>query len=166
MIRFAVTHSTNYSPPPRARECVQAIDKYQKRAARLLKKEIGTAAYSSLWSRWRNHSRWMKNNLYRHNYRFPFPDYSRRLRRRFIDGMMLNAIRGLWERQTPPPDEKNLRHWIRLCARYIRRGRVPFGFPELIADKEDAQRYLADFVIVRMNRLKKKLNSKPMRRYL
>jgi hypothetical protein len=165
MIRFAVTHYRVSPALPRQQQLLQAIDRFHKKALRQLPPTTSSAEYAVLWRRWREHACWMRNNLCRRWERFPpFPDCVRRMRRRFIDGMARNAIRGLQAKQVPLPDDRNLRHWMRLLARYIRRGRIPFGFTELVADQESLQEYLAQFVTARMKRLTPRRQPKPRRK--
>jgi hypothetical protein len=89
------------------------------------------------------------------------PRTGRRARQqRDLDELMAVAKRGLRERGYKPPEDKKLRHLMRLYARYAREGRIGMWvIGSLHEDKERFNRryYLAQFVI---NRSKPKELSK------
>jgi hypothetical protein len=53
-------------------------------------------------------------------------------------------------RGEPIPQEADLRKYMRLALRYVRRGRTMFGVRTLVENETLAVNHFADFIIVRL----------------
>ena len=138
----------------RSNRLIRSLERHMKRANRALIKTVGKTRYATVIKTWNAHLRWMRLHI---AYFRPWakPNSGRLARlRRDLDELMEIAKLGLREEGYQPPDDKELRHLMRLYARYARQGRIGMwivGF--LHEDKERFLRkyHLAQFVINRSN---------------
>jgi hypothetical protein len=129
-----------------------SLERHLKRANRASIQALGEEGFTKLTMHWKAHLKWMRLHI---AYCKPWavPHSGRRKRaQRDLDELMEIAKLGLREFGYKPPQDKELRHLMRLYARYARDGRIgnwAIGF--LHEDKERFSRryYLAQFVIDR-----------------
>jgi hypothetical protein len=131
---------------------VRSLERHMKRANRALIKAIGREQYSALTNAWKAHLRWMRLHIaYCKPWSKPIPGLRKR-QQQDLDDLMAMAKRGLRNAGYRSPEEKELRHIMRLYARYARagqQGRWTIRF--LLAKRNDFSNtyHLAHFVIDR-----------------
>lgn len=85
--------------------------------------EIGKEQYAALMIAWKAHLRWMRLHIaYFKPWGKPIPGQRKR-QQQSLDELMEMATHGLRNAGYQPPEEKELRHIMRLYARCARRGR-------------------------------------------
>jgi hypothetical protein len=131
---------------------IRSLERYMKRANRALIAAIGKEQYSARAIAWKAHLRWMRLHI---AYCKPWSKPIMGLRKRQqqdLDDLMAMAKRGLHNAGYQSPEEKELRHIMRLYTRYARaaqQGHWTIRF--LLAKKKDFSNtyHLAHFVIDR-----------------
>jgi hypothetical protein len=131
---------------------IRSLEGEMKRANRALIAAVGKEEYSTLVIAWKAHLRWMHLRI---AYFKPWGKPILGLRKRqqqSIDELTEMAKHGLRNAGYRPPKEKELRHIIRLYARYARDGRQGHWTIRFLLDKSKDFKctyYLAHFVIDR-----------------
>jgi hypothetical protein len=136
----------------KAHRVIRSLERYVKKANRILITEIGKEKYAALMISWKAHLRWMRLHI---AYFKPWgkPVLGRRKRQQQdLDGLMEMATHGLRNAGYRPPKEKQLRHLMRLYARYARSGQQGHWTIQFLLDKRNGfsnTYHLAHFVIDR-----------------
>ena len=131
---------------------IRSLERHMKRANRALIAAIGKEQYSARAIAWKAHLRWMRLHIaYCKPWSKPIPGLRKR-QQQDLDDLMAMAKRGLHNAGYQSPEEKELRHIMRLYARYARaaqQGHWTIRF--LLAKKKDFSNtyHLAHFVIDR-----------------
>ena len=133
---------------------IRVLERHMKRANRALIKAVGKEQYAALLVAWKAHLRWMRLRIvYCKPLGKPLPGRRKRMQRE-LDELMQMARRGLGKAGYKPPEDKELRHFMRLYARYARSGtQGHWTIKFLLANKAEFSRtyHLANFVIDRSN---------------
>ncbi|HEY3704420.1 MAG TPA: hypothetical protein VGL22_05115, partial [Terracidiphilus sp.] len=131
---------------------IHSLERHMKKANRALIAVIGKEQYSALTIAWKAHLRWMRLHIaYCKPWSKPIPGRRKR-QQQDLDELMDMAKRGLRNAGYQPPEEKELRHIMRLYARYARAGRQgDWTIQFLLGKRTDFSRtyHLAHFVIDR-----------------
>lgn len=133
---------------------IRSLERHMKRANRALINTVGQKRYRTLTIAWKAHLRWMRLHI---AYCKPWakPLSGRRARQqRDLNELMEMAKPGLRDAGYKPPEDKELRHLMRLYASYARSGRQGnWTIQFLLENKADFNRkyHLAQFVIDRSN---------------
>lgn len=137
-----------------AKPVIRSLERHMKRANRALMKTVGKEQCAALIVAWKAHLRWMRLHIaYYKPWGQPIHGIRKR-QQRDLDDLMQMAKRGLRNAGYQPPTEKDLRHLMRLYARYARLGRQGnWTIRFLLEKKADFSRtyHLAHFVIDRSN---------------
>jgi len=129
-----------------------SLERHMKRANRALIAAIGKEQYSALTVAWKAHLRWMRLHIaYCKPLSKPIPG-RRKQQQQDLDDLMVMAKRGLRNAGYQPPEDKTLRHLMRLYARYAREGLQGHWTVLFLLDKRkdfSNTYHLAHFVIDR-----------------
>lgn len=138
----------------KAQRLIRLLERHMKRANRVLMKAVERGEYQALMVAWKAHLRWMRLHIaYYKRWGKPIVGLRKR-QQRDLDDLMQMAKRGLRNAGYQPPVDKDLRHFMRLYARYSRSGlQGEWSIQFLLANKADFSRtyHLAQFVIQRSN---------------
>lgn len=137
-----------------SRRRILSLERHMKRANRASMKAIGKKGHDALVASWKAHLRWMRLHI---AYFKPSGQPVHGLRKRQqqdLDVLMEMTRRGLRNARHQQPSDKDLRHVIRLYARYARQGRqgnLTVHF--LVENKQWFQNkyHLAQFAIDHLN---------------
>jgi hypothetical protein len=136
----------------KSRRVILSLECQMKKANRALIAAIGKEQYSALTIAWKAHLRWMRLHIaYCKPWSKPIPGLRKR-QQQDLDDLMAMAKRGLRNAGSRSPEEKELRHIMRLYARYARAGRQGhWTIQFLLAKRNDFSNtyHLAHFVIDR-----------------
>ena len=133
-----------------SRRVILSLERHMKRANRTSMKAIGKKGHDALVASWKAHLRWMRLHI---AYFKPWGQPVHGLRKRQqkdLDELMQMAKRGLRNARYQQPSDKELRHVMRLYARYSRQGRQGnWTVHSLVENKQrfDNTYHLAHFVI-------------------
>ncbi len=136
----------------KSRRVIHSLERHLKKANRTYIAAAGKEQYSALVTAWKSHLLWMRLEI---AYFKPWwkPIAGRRKRQQQdLDVLMEMAKHGLRNAGYRPPEEKELRHIIRLYARYSRDGRQGHWTIRFLLERrnEFSRTYhLANFVIDR-----------------
>jgi hypothetical protein len=131
---------------------IHSLERHMKRANRALMTAVGRKAYAARTAAWKAHLLWMRLHV---AYCKPWAKPNKNLRKQqqqAINDLVQMAKRGLHNAGYDPPEEKDLRHLIRLYAKYARGGRQGHWTVRfMLANKASftSTHYLAQFVIQR-----------------
>lgn len=133
---------------------IMSLERYMKRANRLLLADLSKVEYDALVKTWQQHVRWMRLNLV---YFKPLPPIlrSKRRQQKVLDLLSEMAILGLKNEGYAPPEPRELRRVLRLYVRSSNRGRerLTNSVPEMLKypDHFMSKWFLAQWVISRTN---------------
>ena len=137
-----------------SRRVIQVLERNMKRANRALLKAIGTNQYDAVINDWKAHLRWMRLHLAFYKPLGKPPQGQRIRQQRDLDELMEMARHGVHDEGYRLPTGKQLRHLMRLYARYARGGRRGYlSVRDLLENKSaySTRWHLAQFVIDRSN---------------
>jgi hypothetical protein len=136
----------------KSQSVIHSLERHMKRANRALMTTVGKKQFTELTVAWKAHLRWMRLRVaYCKPWAKPDPNL-RKQQQRNIDDLVQMAKRGLRNAGYQAPEENDLRHIIRLYARYARGGRQGHWTVRfMLANKASftSTYYLAQFVIER-----------------
>jgi len=133
---------------------LRRLESARKRAKRAEVRRLGAGGYAEAAQAWRNFVTWLRIHLLdcrcKQKRRTPPVRYRRVLVTQFTEWARAELI----DRKHKVPAEHELRRLVRLCLRYVRRGRSRFSFWDLTHDKITASAHFANFVILHYEKLK------------
>jgi hypothetical protein len=136
----------------KSKPAIHSLERHMKRANRALMTAVGKKQYTELTVAWKAHLRWMRLHV---AYCKPWAKPNHNLRKeqqQAINDLVQMAKRGLRNAGYQAPEEKKLRHIIRLYARYARGGlQGHWTVRFMLSNKASftSTYYLAQFVIER-----------------
>ncbi|HKD61860.1 MAG TPA: hypothetical protein VKB38_18505, partial [Terracidiphilus sp.] len=138
----------------KTKHVIRSLERHMKRANRALINGLGKEHYDALMATWKAHLRWMRLHIaYYKPWGKPNPGRRRRQQKE-IDELMEMAKQSLRNYGYLPPEEKELRHIMRLYARYARDFRKGHRTVRFLLKNRAEFSYsyrLAHFVIKRLN---------------
>lgn len=148
-------HDVNavHVPSAKARwsKLVEKIQRLQRRARNLWKRSPVAGSYQSWRSRWEGFESWIKT-YYGCLCRQPATGMFYRRLRWYVDLAVEVARHALKEAEIECPDDRQLRHFVRMAFAEIKRGRRPYSIPEILKGGRRVSLFLSRFI---ENRLRK-----------
>jgi hypothetical protein len=130
------------------------LEAARKRAKRIEVRRCGDAERRANAAQWQSFVKWLRRVVVpcrcTIRRRTVLPGRTRR-QREYVGLLTQRAISALEAREFPVP-EPEVRKYVRMALAYIRRGRTPFGVRTILEDEILAQRYLADFIVLRIHK--------------
>lgn len=150
--RFHIDDKSIAQLKAKSHRMIRSLERNMKRANRALSAAVGKEQYSTLTIAWKAHLRWMRLHIaYFKPWGKPIPGL-RKQQQQILDELMEMATHGLRNAGYQPPEEKELRHIMRLYTRYARDRRQGHWTIRFLLDKRrdfNNTYYLAQFVINR-----------------
>ena len=135
---------------------LRRLETVRKRAKRAEIRQLGEGGYQEAAHAWREFSTWLRVHLLdcrcKRKRRIP----PLRHRRVLVNEFAQLAWNELTDRRHNIPEDRELRRLVRLCLRYVRRGRSRFSFWDLTHDKITAAAHFANFVILHGEKAERK----------
>jgi hypothetical protein len=135
---------------------LRRLETARKCAKRAEIRQLGADGYQEAAHAWREFSTWMRVHFLDCTCKQKPRILPSRHRKVLITRFTQLARAELIERKHHVPDERELRKLIRLCLRYVRRGRSRFSFKNLLNDKITAAAHFCNFVVLHGEKEEKK----------
>ncbi|MGH9641792.1 MAG: hypothetical protein ACRD3Q_05155 [Terriglobales bacterium] len=141
----------------------QKLEMYRKRGVRAYRRVHGRCAYATAAAEWRAFVRWIRFHILRRPRFAPARPINPRKRplnssRAMVKAGMEAAAREIESREQSVPPQSELRHYVRLAIRHVRRGRVGLSVRALLTTETGAF-FLATWVL---RRVEKRRNQPPI----
>jgi hypothetical protein len=153
-IRHGHTETTIGDFDRRAKRLIARLEKYRKRAKRAYIRQHGADNYRAQEQGWQRFVRWLRVHFLdcpcqrRRRTRGP------RFRRAVINQLADWGKAELIDRHDTVPPDRELRKFVRLALRYVRRGRTGYSIRDLIKDQVFGGSRIANFITLRLEKRK------------
>lgn len=149
--RHDVTAVNMPSAKTRWSKLVEKTQRLQRRARNLWKRSPVADSYPTWRSRWEGFESWIKT-YYGCLCRQPATGMFYRHLRWYVDLAVEVARQALKEAEIQCPDDRRLRHFVRMAFAEIKRGRRPYSIPEILKGGRRVSLFLSRFIEDRLRK--------------